>query len=107
MDLGAERILLADRGSERIAVEVKSFLGDSDIVELEAALGQYVLYDRILRKQDPGRTLWLAIPAYAWNSIFRETIGELLLQEDFLRLIVIDEEREEIDRWIPSNNGER
>jgi hypothetical protein len=52
------------------------------------------------------RTLWLAIPAYAWSSIFREAIGEILLQEDLLRLIVTDEERKEIDQWIPSNNGE-
>ncbi len=42
VDLGAERILSAERGAERIAVEVKSFLGESDLVELEAALGQYV-----------------------------------------------------------------
>lgn len=107
VDLGAERILTADRGAERIAVEVKSFLGESDIVELEAALGQYILYEKILQKQHPGRILWLAIPAHAWSGIFREAIGELLLAEDFLRLLVINEEREEIERWIPSPSGAR
>ena len=28
IDLGAERLIAADRGSEKIAVEIKSFVGD-------------------------------------------------------------------------------
>ena len=38
-DLGAERLLAAERGYERIAVEVKSFLRSSQVVDLEEALG--------------------------------------------------------------------
>lgn len=105
VDLGAERILTADRGAERIAVEVKSFVGASDIVELEAALGQFVLYERVLRRQQPERTLWLAVPSHAWSGIFREAIGDVLLEDGTLRLIVVNEEREEIERWIPSTPG--
>ena len=44
VDLGAERLLAAERAGERIAVEVKSFLGASDIADLEQALGQFILY---------------------------------------------------------------
>jgi hypothetical protein len=36
VDLGAERVLAAERGREKIAVEVKSFLGASDIGDLGA-----------------------------------------------------------------------
>jgi hypothetical protein len=43
-DLGAERLISAERGLQRIVVEVKSFVGPSDIKDLEQALGQYVLY---------------------------------------------------------------
>ncbi len=56
-DLGAERLLAAERGYERIAVEVKSFLRSSQVVDLEEALGQYTLYQLFLRQQDPKPTL--------------------------------------------------
>ena len=105
IDLGAERVITAERGAERIAVEVKSFLGESDLVELEEALGQYILYERVLRKRHPDRTLWLAVPSHAWSGIFREAVGELLVEDGTLRLIVVNEEREEIERWIPSTSG--
>jgi hypothetical protein len=38
VDLGAERLLAAEKGAERIAVEVKSFQGPSDIRDLELAI---------------------------------------------------------------------
>ena len=39
IDLGAEQILAAERAGEKIAVEIKSFLGDSPITDYHAALG--------------------------------------------------------------------
>lgn len=105
IDLGAEKVITAERGATRIAVEVKSFLGASELVDLEAALGQYVLYERVLRKQEPDRTLWLAVPSHVWSGLFREAIGELLLDDGTLRLLVVDEEKETIERWIPSTPG--
>lgn len=39
VDLAAEMPIAAERGGERIAVEIKSFLGASPLHELEAALG--------------------------------------------------------------------
>lgn len=43
VDLGAERVIAAEKEGEKIAVEVKSFLGPSLIRDVELALGQYVL----------------------------------------------------------------
>ena len=106
VDLGAERLLGASRGSIHIAVEVKSFVGPSELAELEGALGQYMLYERILRQQQPDRTLWLAVPSHVWSGLFREAIGELLLSDGSLRLLVVEEEKERIERWIPSTPGE-
>jgi hypothetical protein len=37
VDVGAERLLTAEKGAQTIAVEVKSFTGPSDMVELERA----------------------------------------------------------------------
>lgn len=105
VDLGAERLLSADRGSVHIAVEVKSFVGPSELVDLEAALRQFVLYERVLRRLEPDRTLWLALPSHVWSGLFREAIGELLLEDGVLRLLVVDEIKETIERWIPSTPG--
>jgi hypothetical protein len=48
-DLGAERTIAAERGLEKIAVEVKSFLNVSQVVDLERAIGQYELYQQLLQ----------------------------------------------------------
>ena len=44
VDLGARRLLAAQKEERKIAVEIKSFTGRSDINDLEKALGQYILY---------------------------------------------------------------
>jgi XisH protein len=43
VDLGAERLVAAEKGALRIAVEVKAFSGPSDVEALEQAMGQHVL----------------------------------------------------------------
>jgi hypothetical protein len=44
IDLGAERTTLgAERGSERIAVEISSFLAESPVRDLQEAVGQFVV----------------------------------------------------------------
>ena len=60
-DLGAERPLAAERGEQRIVVEIKSFLGLSLIRDLEEAIGQYWLYSNVLEETAPDRKLYLAI----------------------------------------------
>src|SRR5436190_6271049 len=62
VDLGAERLVAAERNQEKIAVEIKSFHGASDVRDLEMALGQYVFYRSLLARFEPGRKLFLAVP---------------------------------------------
>jgi hypothetical protein len=38
VDLGAERLIAAERGTERIAVEIKSFRSPSEIHDIEEAV---------------------------------------------------------------------
>jgi hypothetical protein len=44
IDLGAEKILAAQKDSEKIAVEIKSFVRASAISEFHTALGQFINY---------------------------------------------------------------
>ena len=57
VDLGAERLILADRGREKIAIEVKSFLNSSAITDFYGALGQFSTYRLALKREDPDRVL--------------------------------------------------
>ncbi len=69
-DLGAERLISAEKGTEKIVVEVKSFVGESDIKDLEQALGQYVLYRQILNEIGEQRDLYLAVSRPVFNNVF-------------------------------------
>lgn len=102
IDLGAEKLIAAERGAEKIAVEIKSFIGPSPISELEKAWGQFFLYARALRKKEPERRLYLAISRNISETLFREEAGELLLEEPGFNALVFDEEKEEILKWMPS-----
>lgn len=61
LDLGAEKLLAAQREGKKIAVEIKSFISQSPVKDLENALGQYILYLKILERLEPERILYLAI----------------------------------------------
>ncbi|MBI5515640.1 MAG: XisH family protein [Deltaproteobacteria bacterium] len=105
IDLGAERLLAAERGSQRIAVEIKTFGGPSDVRDFETAVGQFVVYARLLRRYQPDRELYLAVPDFAWRGIFAEEIGQVLLEDALVRVVAFDPELEEIVQWKPSMPG--
>ena len=101
VDLGAEKLLAAEKGGRRIAVEVKSFVGKSEIEDLEKALGQFTLYRSIMELDFPDRELYLAVREVIFTEIFEEPIGKVLLDKGLVQLIVFDDAKEEIRRWMP------
>ncbi|MFG3819498.1 element excision factor XisH family protein [Limnothrix redekei] len=101
VDLGAERLIAAERGSEKIAIEIKSFLSASLVSDLENAWGQFFMYARALEKREPDRILYLAVTQETFNTIFQEPIGQLLLEEPGFHLVVFDAETEKIAEWKP------
>lgn len=68
--------------------------------DLENALGQFILYSKVLNEQDPKRTLYLAISRLVFGDIFSEEVGQLILNTTDLRLIVFHPQKEEIIQWI-------
>ena len=97
----------ATRANLRIAVEIKELRGQSVIVELEQAIGQYVLYRLLLNRIEPERTVYLAIPDKAYLELFTEPIGELVISDLPLRLLVVDIEQAEVKKWIPERPIEK
>jgi len=102
----AGRFIGARRNSSRIVVEIKEFRGNSAIADLEQAIGQYVLYRLLLEQVDPKRELYLAITDKTFDGIFNEPIGELVMRELPMKLLIVDVEAVEVKRWIPSRENE-
>ena len=101
VDLGAERLPLgAEKGGEKIAVEVQSFTGPSPVADLQQALGQFTMYRLILAAQQPDRALFLAIPRQAYDGILSEELGALVASGADLRLLVFDPTAREVVEWI-------
>lgn len=100
VDIGAERLLAAEKGEQRIAVEIKSFVGRSPVEDLEKALGQYMLYRSLLRRREPDRAVYLAIPVSVHEGIFSTALGQVTVEDHELCLIVFDPVQEVIQKWI-------
>lgn len=101
VDLGAERLLAAERGHERIAVEVKTFSGASEVTDMEHALGQYLLYRSLLRRADPERRMVLAMPEEAFDAIITAELGQALREDYALSILTFDAAQEIICKWLP------
>ncbi|MBD2233394.1 XisH family protein [Phormidium tenue] len=101
IDLGAEKLLAAEKGSDKIAVEIKSFVGPSEIRDLENALGQFVLYQNALSLTEPDRILYLAIREAVYLDLFEAEIGKMLLERNVIKLVSFNPEQEVVIRWIP------
>lgn len=100
VDLGAAELLAAEQQGRKIAIEIKSFIGPSELEDLRNALGQFMLYQTILETTEPDRALYLAVREATYLAIFEEPVGQLLMQRYQLRLIVFHPEHAEILQWI-------
>ena len=101
IDLGAQMLLAALKDARKIAVEVKSFIGISDLDDLYKAIGQFTIYRLVLQKVEPDREIFLAIHHEAYQQHFSDEWGELFRQQAHLKLVVFDKQTEEILQWIP------
>ncbi len=60
----------AEKQERKIAVEIKSFVGSSDVDDLEKAIGQCVLYQEVLKLREPERQVFLAIRESVYYELF-------------------------------------
>jgi hypothetical protein len=105
VDLGAERTTLgAEKSGRKIAVEIQSFLGRSELRDLEEALGQYKLYQIVLAETQPERQIYMAVPLRFYEGLFSEELGQLVVSRLGVRLVVFDHELERVIKWIDSTN---
>lgn len=99
IDLGAERVLGAEKAGKQIAVEIKSFTGESAFYDFHAALGQFLNYRLVLDRLEPQRTLYLAIPSNTYKSLFQRDLPKASIQQYQVKIVVYDPVAEEIQQW--------
>lgn len=100
IDLGAEKLVAAERGTEKIAVEIKSFLGRSKLQDFKLLLGQYHIYAALIKKVAPIYNLLIAVDEETYTYDFDHPIIQLLLSQQQIPLVVIDTETREVRQWI-------
>jgi hypothetical protein len=100
IDIGAEKVLGAERAGEKIAVEIKSFVGSSTLTEFYRALGQFRVYEAALKLQEPDRVLYLAIPKDTYEELYDDIFRFVGFENLQVRMIIFDLENETPLQWI-------
>jgi XisH protein len=96
IDLGAEMLIGAERENEKIAIEIKSFLGQSAINDFHAAVGQFINYRYALADLEPDRKLYLAISLATYEKVFVRRFIQSVIKRAQISLIIYDTEQEVI-----------
>ncbi len=100
IELGAERLIAANRDGEKIAVEIKTFLAPSTISEFHTAIGQFINYRIALEEEDAGRVLYLAVSSDIYRRFFKYPFIQTVIRRNQIPLLVYDIEKQEISEWI-------
>lgn len=101
IDLGAEKVIAAEKGNEKIAVEIKSFTSESTISAFHEALGQYDNYFFALEDEEPNRVLFLAVPKSVYEGFFQEPFIQKVIQRKKVKIIVYDTNKKPKIEWKP------
>ncbi|MCU0348029.1 MAG: XisH protein [Saprospiraceae bacterium] len=99
VDLGAEKLIAAEKDNEKIAIEIKSFISPSPVNDFEDAYGQFMLYRHILRKNEPERKLFLAVPVLIYDSFFQRPLILEIVEEESINLLVFNPFDNKIVLW--------
>jgi XisH protein len=99
IDLGAEMLIAAEKESEKIAIEIKSFLGQSAINDFHGAMGQFVNYRYALMDLEPERKLYLAISLTTYEGVFTRRFIQSVIERAEVSLVIYDAAKEVIVKW--------
>jgi hypothetical protein len=100
VDFGAEKLIAAEKGGQKIAVELKSFEGPSEVNEFHKAVGQFNDYFVALEIVEPDRILYLAVPEATWNGFFQEIAIQRAIKRIEAKIIVYNPVNQTIISWI-------
>ena len=100
IDLGAENQILAEKDTERIAVEIKTFNQPSLMYEFHKAIGQYFNYQTALMEAlKTDRQLYVAVPDTIYNRLMAHRIIRRSIERMNMLFILVDIKKEIIVSW--------
>jgi hypothetical protein len=79
LDIIADKLISAEQGDRRIAVEVKSFSNPSATYDFHQAVGQYLHYQMALNYLGIKRTPYLAIPEAIYTNYLMHPFSKIAL----------------------------
>ena len=99
IDIEAHRLIDGDE-QIIIIVEVKCFYDEKRVMEdLYNAIGQYLVYRNLLKREANEAELYLAVPTVAYYGIF-QVLALPLINDLAVKIMLVDLEKEEIEQWI-------
>ncbi len=96
IDLGAEQILAAEQGNQKIAVEIKVFGQISFVQAFHTAVGQYMNYRVNLEEYHSERQLFLAVPIDIFQTFFITELARRSVNRLQIKLLIFDPQTEEL-----------
>ena len=102
LDLVANKVIIANRETLKIAVEVKSFVGLSAVTDFHLAIGQFLNYRLALEELEADRILYLAIPDDIYHNFFQDSFIQKVIDNYSIKLLIINPQQGGIILWKPS-----
>lgn len=99
IDLGAERLIAAEKAGEKIAVEIKRFASNSAVSDFHTALGQFLNYQIVIEENEPERLLYLAITIDTYKTFFQTKLAKVAVKRHQVKIIVYEPIMEVIVQW--------
>jgi len=99
IDLAAEKLLKAEKKEQKIAVEIKSFIGRSTLSEFHLAVGQFLNYQLALEQVKSPRILYLAVPVDTYEGFFPDEFVQQAVERYHLKLLIFNPVKQEIVLW--------
>jgi len=100
IDLGAEEVLGAEKDGQKIAIEIKSFVGISFVNKFHEAIGQFLNYAVGLEEKEPERLLYMAVPESTFEKFFQFPVIKKTMERYSIRIIIYNPKQQIIVKWI-------
>jgi hypothetical protein len=100
IDIGAEKLIGAERNGQKIAVVIKTFGRASFITALHEAVGKYIVYRTVLKYIESDRILYLALPDDTYEEFGQEPIVKSIFTEYDFKILLHEPINQTITSWI-------
>lgn len=98
-DLGAEKMLQAEKENRKIVIEVKSFLNRSIINDFHSAYGQFMFYKKALHTLEHDRLIYLAMPLDIFDEFDNKPYFKEFMATE-MSLLVFNPIENTVSQWI-------